>query len=131
MSCLPFADSRRYSCFLSMRVIFFKGKSAEGIRFMEKLNSKQRSFLIKLGAKESPVFQIGKAGLTPEVTEAVSEALAARELVKIGVLKNCFDDLRETAETLAARTRSQVVTVIGRKIILYRPSDTKKEIILP
>lgn len=98
---------------------------------MEKLSSKQRSYLMKLAAGETAVFQIGKAGLTPEVTEAVSEALSARELVKIGVLKNCFDDLRGLAETLAARTRSQVVTVIGRKIILYRPSETKKEIILP
>lgn len=98
---------------------------------MAELNSKQRSYLMKLAASENPLFQIGKAGLTPEVCQAVSEALEARELVKIGLLKNCFDDIRNVAEALAGRTRSQVVTVIGRKIVLYRPSKTKKVIELP
>lgn len=98
---------------------------------MNNLTSKQRSYLLSLAAKEEPLFQIGKSGLTPEVSEAVSEALEARELVKISLLKNCFEDIRETAETLAGRTRSQVVTVIGRRIVLYRPSKTKKKIELP
>ncbi len=98
---------------------------------MAELTSKQRSFLMKLAANESPLFQIGKSGLTPEVCQAVSEALEARELVKISLLKNCFDDLRDTAETIAGRTRSQVVTVIGRRIVLYRPSKTKQKIELP
>ncbi|MBP3729165.1 MAG: ribosome assembly RNA-binding protein YhbY [Lachnospiraceae bacterium] len=92
---------------------------------MAELNSKQRSYLMKLAASVNPVFQIGKGGLTPEVCQAVSEALEARELVKIGVLKNCFEDLRNLAEALAGRTRSQLVTVIGRKIVLYRPSSGK------
>ena len=86
---------------------------------------------MKLAAAETPLFQIGKSGLTPELTAAVSEALEARELVKINVLKNCFDDLRNIADALGGRTRSQVVTVIGRKIVLYRPSKTKKVIELP
>ncbi len=86
---------------------------------------------MKLAAAETPLFQIGKSGLTPEIVTAVSEALEARELVKINVLKNCFDDLRNVAEALAGRSRSQVVTVIGRKIVLYRPSKTKKVIELP
>lgn len=98
---------------------------------MNPLNSKQRSYLVGLASKETPLFQIGKAGLTPELCFAVSEALESRELVKISILKNCFEDLRNTAEALAGRTRSQVVTVIGRKIVLYRPSKTKKVIELP
>ena len=98
---------------------------------MTELTSKQRSYLMKLAAAENPLFQIGKSGLTPEICTAVSEALEARELVKIGLLKNCFDYLRNVAEALAGRTRSQVVTVIGRKIVLYRPSKTKKVIDLP
>lgn len=98
---------------------------------MVELNSKQRSYLMKLAAAQDPIFQIGKAGLTPEVCTAVSEALEARELVKIALLKSCFDDIRNLAEALAGRTRSQVVTVIGRKIVLYRPSKTKKVIELP
>lgn len=78
-----------------------------------------------------PIFQIGKGSVTPEMTEAVSEALEARELIKIHVLKNCFDEPRELATMLAERSRSQVVQVIGKKIVLYRESSTKKKIELP
>ena len=67
-----------------------------------------------------PVLQIGKSCLTPEETAAVDEALEARELIKISVLQNCVDDPRDMAEMLAGRTRSQVVQVIGKKIVLFR-----------
>ena len=79
-----------------------------------------------------PIFQVGKSSMTPGLTEAISEALEARELVKISVLKNCADDSRELAEIIAERTRSQVVQVIGKKIVLYREGkDDKKKINLP
>ena len=79
-----------------------------------------------------PILQLGKGGLTPENTASVDEALAARELIKINVLQNCLEDSRQMAETLAERTRSQVVPVIGRKIVLYREGkDDKKKIVLP
>ena len=66
------------------------------------------------------------------LTEAIAEALEARELIKISVLKNCMDDPREIAETLAERTQSQVVQVIGKKIVLYKEGkDDKKKIQLP
>lgn len=79
-----------------------------------------------------PIFQLGKSSLTPEFTDAVSEALEARELIKITVLQNCMDDPKELAQTLAERTRSQVVQVIGKKIVLYKEGkDDKKKIVLP
>ena len=97
------------------------------------MTSKQRSYLKGLAMNLDSVFQIGKSSLTPEVTEAVNEALEARELIKITVLKSCLDDGRSIAEVLAERTRSEVVQVIGRKIILYRPAKdaAKRKIILP
>ena len=97
------------------------------------MTSKQRSYLKGLAMNLDSVFQIGKSSLTPEVTEAVNEALEARELIKITVLKNCLDDGRSIAEVRAERTRSEVVQVIGRKIILYRPAKdaAKRKIILP
>ncbi len=75
--------------------------------------------------KINPIFQIGKAGITPELTKGVSEAIAKRELVKISVLKNCFEDPGELAQTLSERTKSQVVQVIGKKIVLYKESEDK------
>lgn len=79
-----------------------------------------------------PIFQIGKSSMTPEVTNAIAEALAARELIKINVLQNCADDPKEIAQMLAERTQSQVVQVIGKKIVLYKEGkDDKKKIVLP
>lgn len=97
------------------------------------MTSKQRSYLKGLAMNLDPIFQIGKSSLTPEVTQAVSEALEARELVKITVLKNCLDDGRSIVEVLGERTHSEVVQVIGRKIVLYRPAkdETKRKIVLP
>lgn len=79
----------------------------------------------------NPIYQIGKSCLTPEITEGVSEALEARELIKINVLQNCTDDPKQMAQMLAERTNAEVVQVIGKKIVLYRESKTKKKIELP
>ena len=96
------------------------------------MTSKQRAYLKGLAMKMEPIMQLGKGSVTPENTAAGDEALAARELIKISVLQNCLDDPRQMAEVLAERTHSQVVQVIGRKIVLYREGkDNKKKIILP
>lgn len=96
------------------------------------ITSKQRAYLKGLAMTMDPILQLGKGGLTPENTASVDEALAAGELIKINVLQNCLEDSRQMAETLAERTRSQVVQVIGRKIVLYREGkDDKKKIVLP
>ena len=96
------------------------------------ITSKHRAYLKGLAMTMDPILQLGKGGLTPENTASVDEALAARELIKINVLQNCLEDSRQMAETLAERTRSQVVQVIGRKIVLYREGkDDKKKIVLP
>ncbi|MCC8050590.1 MAG: ribosome assembly RNA-binding protein YhbY [Clostridiales bacterium] len=96
------------------------------------MTSKQRAYLKSLAMTMEPVLQIGKASLTPDLTAAVDEALAARELIKISVLQSCMDDAHELAQTIADRTHSQVVQVIGKKIVLYREGkDKKKKIELP
>ncbi len=96
------------------------------------MTSKQRAYLKSLAMTMDPIFQIGKNSLTPEMTKAVDEALAARELIKMSVLQNCADDPHELAQIVAERTRSEVVQVIGKKIVLYREGkDDKKKIELP
>ena len=95
------------------------------------MTSKQRAYLISLANSLEPVFQIGKLGLTPEVTEAISEAFNNRELIKISVLKNCFDDPKNMAEMVASRTHSEVVKIIGKKIILYKHNKDNPKILLP
>ena len=86
------------------------------------MTSKQRSYLKGLAMNIEPIFQVGKSSVTPELTQAVAEALEARELIKLNVLKNCLE-----------RTRSEVVQVIGSKIVLYKPAkdEFKRKIVLP
>lgn len=95
------------------------------------MTSKQRSYLKGLAMNLEPVFQIGKSSVTPENVEAISEVFNTRELVKISILKNCLDDPKEVANTVAERTRSQVVQVIGKKFVLYKPFKENPKIILP
>ncbi len=96
------------------------------------MTTKQRAYLKSLAMTMEPIFQVGKNSITPELVGAVSEALAARELIKLSVLKNCGDDPKELAQILGERTRSQVVQVIGKKIVLYKEGkDKNKKIQLP
>lgn len=95
------------------------------------MTSKQRAYLKSLANSLNPIFQVGKSSLTPEFTAAIGEAFNTRELLKIAVLKNCMDDPNEIAQMIAERTHSQVVQVIGKKIILYKPDKKNPKIILP
>ena len=95
------------------------------------MTSKQRSYLKGLAMNLEPVFQIGKSSVTPENVEAISEVFNTRELVKISILQNCMDDPKELAALVGERTRSQVVQVIGKKFVLYKPFKENPKIILP
>ncbi len=99
---------------------------------MINITSKQRAYLKGLAMNIDPVVQIGKSSLTTEIIEAIYEAFNTRELIKINVLQNCDDDIREMARIIGERTNSIVVQTIGRKIVLYKEGkDDKKKIELP
>ena len=96
------------------------------------MTSKQRAYLKSLAMKIDPIYNIGKGSISPELVQGVRDALEARELIKIGVLQNCMDDPKEFARVLSERTGSQVVQVIGKKIVLYNEGKKeKKKIQLP
>ena len=92
------------------------------------MTSKQRAYLRSLAMTMDPIFQIGKSSLTPEFTTAISEALEARELIKMRVLETCPESSRTAADTIAARVGADVVQVIGYRFILYRESKNNKTI---
>lgn len=95
------------------------------------LTSRQRAYLFKLSQTENALFEIGKNGVTPEVTSSIREALDKRELVKVNVLKNCPEEVADAAQTVAERTRSSLVRVIGRRFVLYRRNGKEPVIELP
>ena len=87
------------------------------------LTSKQRAYLRGLASREPAILQIGKGGLFDNLTKTVSDALEARELIKVSVLENADGSAREIAEQLAAAVDAEVVGVIGRKLVLYKRSE--------
>lgn len=92
------------------------------------LTSKQRAYLRGLATNEPSIMQVGKGGIGDNLIKTISDALEARELIKLSVLENCEYTTREAADALAEATDSDVVGVIGRKIILYRESVNHKKI---
>ncbi|SFP93789.1 RNA-binding protein [Lachnospiraceae bacterium XBB1006] len=84
------------------------------------MTSKQRAYLKSKASVMDPIFQIGKSSVTEENIEAISEAIEKRELIKLNVLKNCMDDPKEIAQAIAEHTHSEVVQVIGKKIVLFK-----------
>ena len=91
------------------------------------LTGKQRAKLRSMANDFDTIFQIGKDGISEETVKQVGNALEARELIKLRVLDACPYTSREASEIIAERTNSAVVSVVGSRFILYRPSKTKKE----
>ncbi|MBQ6335151.1 MAG: ribosome assembly RNA-binding protein YhbY [Erysipelotrichaceae bacterium] len=94
------------------------------------LSGKQKRYLRSLAVNEKAIFQIGKEGLSENLFDSLNEALKARELVKVSVLKTCEIELNEIVIDLCAHSGAQLVQVIGKTIVLYKPGRPKK-IILP
>ena len=95
------------------------------------LTSKQRAYLRSLATRLSPIFQIGKGGVSEETCLQLQNALEARELIKIHVLETSPLTAREAAESIAEEIGAEVVTVIGTKFVLYKESAERKTIELP
>ena len=90
------------------------------------LTSKQRSNLKALAANLQPVAQVGKGDVNENMVKSLSDALEARELIKINVLTNAENEAKETGAALSEALKADCVAVIGRKVILYRRSSRKE-----
>lgn len=95
------------------------------------LSSKQRAYLKGLAANENAIIQVGKGGLTDNLIKTVSDALEARELIKITVLETAGEEPRAVMDAICGATGAEGVLAVGRRIILYRESKNDKKIVLP
>ena len=92
------------------------------------LNSKQRAYLRGLAVHTDTIFQIGKGGVNENMTEQISNALEARELIKLRVLDNSGYTAREAAEEIAPIVNAEIVQTVGTRFVLYRESKKNKKI---
>lgn len=94
------------------------------------LTSKQRATLRAMANGIDPIMQVGKGGITDNLIKTVSDALEARELIKMKVLDNTEESARTAANALAEEVGADVVCTLGTKFVLYRESKNKKKIFL-
>ena len=72
-----------------------------------------------------PIMQIGKGGVTENLIHSLSEALEARELIKVTIFDSAEADADTIAQNVADLLKAEVVTVIGKKAVFYRRSSRK------
>lgn len=94
------------------------------------LTSKQRAYLRGIATNTDCIFQIGKGGITQETVRQISNALEARELIKIRVLETCEYNAAEAAHVLSEACGADVVATLGYRFVLYRESEKHKRISL-
>ena len=95
------------------------------------MTSKQRAYLRSLASKIDAIFQIGKNGLNENLIKQLNDALEARELIKITVLANSPDTVKEAAAEIADNINAEVIQVMGNKITLFRQKKKDSRIELP
>ena len=93
------------------------------------LTSKQRAKLKSIAATTETILPVGKGGVGDQLVKQVDDALTARELVKLHALETAPEEPGTLAQALADATRSEVVQVIGRRMVLYR-RNAKKPVIV-
>lgn len=95
------------------------------------ITTKQRAYLRGLANKEDAIIQIGKNGIGENLLKTVSDALEAREIVKLTVMETVEESPKELMSILTEALECEAVQVIGRKLVLYRESKENKKIVLP
>lgn len=95
------------------------------------ISSKQRAYLRGLANDLPAIMQIGKGGLSENLLKTFSDALEARELIKLHVLENSGESPKELIQALAEALGAEPVAVVGKKIVLYRASEKNPTIELP
>ena len=95
------------------------------------LTGKQKRYLRAEAHHLTPIFQVGKGGVNEQMLRQISDALEARELLKVRILDNCEEEKDEVAVALAEGTNSELVQLIGLTVVLYKESKNNKKIHLP
>lgn len=96
------------------------------MKWSEKLTGKQVRVLRGLGHHLSPKVMIGRQGITDHLIASAEAVLVTDELIKIKITGNSEVDRQRAAEVIAERTKSSIVQVLGKTILLYRENRDKK-----
>lgn len=87
------------------------------------MTTKQRAYLRSMANGLETILYVGKQGINDNIIKQADEALQARELIKGAVQESCPITAKEALQTICSRTGAEPVQSIGRRFILYRPSE--------
>lgn len=86
------------------------------------LSGKEKRYLRSIASTRKAIVIVGKEGIGRNLIKTLQDALEAHELVKVSLLKNCDEDVKEVAFDLAAVSNAEIVQTIGRTFVLYKRS---------
>ena len=92
------------------------------------ITTKQRAYLRSLAQTMTPIFQVGKNGVTDALISDLNNALEARELIKITILNTVPGDKSEIAREISEKTSSEFIQLVGNKLTLYKQNVKKPKI---
>lgn len=92
------------------------------------MTTKQRAALRSMAATYEPVLHIGKEGIGDTLIKQCWDALEARELIKVQVLRNAPYTAREACQELCELVHAEPVQVIGNRFVIYRQARKDSKI---
>ncbi len=90
------------------------------------MTGKQKRYLRSLASTMPVVLHIGKGGLEPAVIQSAEDAIRSRELIKVKVLQNCPLLPADVFPQLSEAIQAELVQVIGKNGVYYRPAKEPK-----
>lgn len=92
------------------------------------MTSKQRAALRSMCNTMEPILQIGKDGITDNLSKQCWDALEAHELIKVNVQRNAPYTTKEACQLLCERVHAEPVQTIGYRFCIYRKARKDSKI---
>jgi RNA-binding protein len=92
------------------------------------MTGKQRAKLRAMANGLDTILYIGKDGVTDATLKEAYDALEARELIKCAVQQNSELSAKDACAVLCEKTNAEPVLIIGRRFVIYRESNTNRQI---
>ena len=92
------------------------------------LTKEQKKQLKALIVSDKTKYQVGKNEINDSLLTMLDKALEARELIRVEVLKSAVTPIMELTLDLSSKLHADVVSVVGRVIVLYRRSKENPKI---
>ena len=89
------------------------------------IDKKTRIQLRSIASTIKPIVWVGKDGFSEKVLKQIEEELFNHELIKISMQENVTPPTEFELTEMAVKLGAEVVTTIGRKIVLYKHSEKK------